>query len=86
MSSGCSRIRLTANGRIRPCLFSDVEVSLWSLLRDGASDEEIKESIKLAVAMKPAGNAYRDRPFDPTDDEWSRKAASNAAVMRRIGG
>ena len=82
----CSRIRLTANGRIRPCLFSDVEVSLGGLLRDGASDEEIKESIKLAVAMKPAGNAYRDRPFDPTDDEWSRKAASNAAVMRRIGG
>ena len=83
----CSRIRLTANGRIRPCLFSDVEVSLWNLLRDEASDDEIKESIKLAVAMKPAGNAYRDRPFDPGSDcELLRQALPNEAVMRRIGG
>jgi cyclic pyranopterin phosphate synthase len=82
----CSRIRLTANGRIRPCLFSDVEVSLWSLLRDGASDEEIKESIKLAAAVKPAGNAYRDKPFDSSSGEFSRPAVPSKAVMRRIGG
>lgn len=82
----CSRIRLTANGRIRPCLFSDVEVSLWNLLRDGASDEEIKESIKFAVAMKPAGNAYRDKPFDASGREFLRQAAPSKAVMRRIGG
>ena len=36
----CSRIRLTANGRIRPCLFSDVEVSIGNLLRDGAIHRE----------------------------------------------
>lgn len=82
----CSRIRLTANGRIRPCLFSDVEVSLGGLLRDGASDEEIKESIKLAAALKPAGNAYRDKPFDASSGESLRQAAPSEAVMRRIGG
>lgn len=82
----CSRIRLTADGRIRPCLFSDVEVPLWNLLRDEASDEEIKESIKLAAAVKPAGNVWREKPFDASGGGSLRQAAPSAAVMRRIGG
>ena len=37
----CSRTRLTADGQIRNCLFADQEADLRSLLRSGASDDEI---------------------------------------------
>ncbi len=39
--ANCSRTRLTADGQIRNCLFADQEADLRSLLRSGASDDEI---------------------------------------------
>jgi cyclic pyranopterin phosphate synthase len=49
----CNRLRLTADGKLRPCLLSDYEVDLKSALRRGASSEELKELIRQAVAAKP---------------------------------
>ncbi len=49
----CNRLRLTPDGRIRPCLLSDFEIDLKSALRSGATDEEIAEIIKEAVRLKP---------------------------------
>ncbi len=49
----CNRLRLTPDGRIRPCLLSDFEVDLKSAIRSGATDEEIAEIIKEAVRLKP---------------------------------
>jgi cyclic pyranopterin phosphate synthase len=49
----CNRIRLTSNGMIRPCLFSEVEYDVKSLLRSGKNDEEIKEFIVNVVKVKP---------------------------------
>jgi len=49
----CNRLRLTPDGRIRPCLLSDFEVDLKSAIRSGATDEEIAEIIKEAVHLKP---------------------------------
>lgn len=49
----CNRIRLTANGMIRPCLFSDVEYDVKSLIRSGKSDDEIREFIRGVVKVKP---------------------------------
>ncbi len=49
----CNRIRLTSNGMIRPCLFSDVEYDVKSLIRSGKSDEEIREFIRGVVKVKP---------------------------------
>jgi GTP 3',8-cyclase len=51
--SECNRIRLTANGMIRPCLFSDTEYDVKALLRGGKSDEEIKAFVKEVVRVKP---------------------------------
>jgi cyclic pyranopterin phosphate synthase len=51
--SECNRIRLTSNGRIRPCLFSDVGYNVKKLLREGKSDEEIKSFIIGIVKVKP---------------------------------
>lgn len=52
----CSRLRLTADGKLRPCLFSNREIDLRSALKNGASDEEIKKIIGEAVLRKPAGH------------------------------
>ncbi len=51
--SECNRIRLTSNGMLRPCLFSDVEYDIKKLIRDGRNDEDIKAFIREVVKVKP---------------------------------
>jgi GTP 3',8-cyclase len=48
----CNRIRLTADGRLRTCLFSLNETDLRGPLRDGADDEELEQLIREAVWRK----------------------------------
>jgi cyclic pyranopterin phosphate synthase len=48
----CSRIRLTADGQIRTCLFSTVEYSLREVIRDGASRQETIDFIESVVMKK----------------------------------
>jgi cyclic pyranopterin phosphate synthase len=50
--SDCNRIRLTADGRLRTCLFSLRETDLRGPLREGASDSELEELIRRAVWRK----------------------------------
>ncbi len=50
---GCNRLRLTANGKMRPCLMSDEEIDLRHKLRAGASIEELSQLIRQAAAAKP---------------------------------
>ncbi len=52
----CNRLRLTADGKIRTCLFSIQEHDLKSLLRGGASDPEIAELLRSIVWQKEAGH------------------------------
>jgi cyclic pyranopterin phosphate synthase len=72
----CNRIRLTATGKMRPCLFSGVEVDLKTPLRTGVSQEELGRLIGCAVAAKPGGHGLRAR-----DQRLAR-----CASMSRIGG
>lgn len=51
--SECNRIRLTADGYLRPCLFSEKEIDLKTAMRNGATDEEIERLIRLAIEVKP---------------------------------
>ncbi len=53
--SDCDRIRLTADGKIVPCMFSRDEYDVKSLLRSGATDEEIASFIRDAFYQKFAG-------------------------------
>jgi len=53
----CDRIRLTADGQLRSCLFSLEDHDLRALLRSGASDEELSEAIEGCVRGKWAGHA-----------------------------
>ena len=48
----CNRIRLTADGKLRTCLFSIHETDLRAELRGGASDEELEQTIRAAVWRK----------------------------------
>jgi cyclic pyranopterin phosphate synthase len=50
----CSRVRLTSDGKIRTCLFSQVEHDLYGRLRGGASDSELREYISNTVQGKEA--------------------------------
>jgi cyclic pyranopterin phosphate synthase len=52
----CDRIRLTADGQLRSCLFSVDEFDLRALLRGGASDREVAEAVQRCVAGKLAGH------------------------------
>jgi molybdenum cofactor biosynthesis protein A len=49
---GCNRLRLTADGQLKVCLFSNGERSLRDLLRGGASEEELERAIRDALAQK----------------------------------
>lgn len=49
----CNRLRLTADGQLRPCLMADGEVDLRTPLRTGSSDEDIREIFEHVVAHKP---------------------------------
>jgi cyclic pyranopterin phosphate synthase len=50
----CSRVRLTSDGKIRTCLFSQVEHDLYGRLRTGASDAELAAYIVHTIAGKEA--------------------------------
>ena len=52
----CDRIRLTADGQFRNCLFATKEFDLRGLLRSGASDDEVADLVERAVAAKWAGH------------------------------
>jgi cyclic pyranopterin phosphate synthase len=48
----CNRIRITANGHLRPCLFSEREIDLLTPMRNGISDEELEFLIEQGVKSK----------------------------------
>lgn len=61
--SSCNRIRLTADGQFRTCLFSLRETDLRALLRNGAPDSEIAEAIRGAVWGKEDGHHINQPDF-----------------------
>jgi cyclic pyranopterin phosphate synthase len=71
----CNRIRLTAEGQMRTCLFSMNETDLRSPLRAGASDEELEQIVRDAVWRKELKHHVNDPGF-----------VQPARTMSRIGG
>jgi cyclic pyranopterin phosphate synthase len=67
----CDRVRLTADGQIRNCLFARSENDLRSPLRAGASDEEIAAQWRAAVAAKLPGHGINDPSFLQPDRPMS---------------
>ncbi|MGI9036004.1 MAG: GTP 3',8-cyclase MoaA [Pyrinomonadaceae bacterium] len=67
----CSRIRLTADGQIRACLFSTAEYNLRDVLRGGATRAEIIEFIKSAALKKEPRHFINDEKFAPASRSMS---------------
>lgn len=73
--STCNRIRMTADGMFRTCLFSHVETDLRTPLRNGCSDEELAQILLNAVKKKEFKHHINDSSFKRT-----------ARTMSQIGG
>ena len=71
----CNRIRLTADGKLRSCLFDKRELDLKQALDTGASDEQVLELLREAILAKPDQHHM--------DEGWG---ADNARKMVQIGG
>src|SRR5215210_6763023 len=61
--SSCDRIRLTADGQLRTCLFSRREWDFKTPLRDGATDEELVQLMRFAVRHKELKHRINDEGF-----------------------
>ena len=57
----CNRLRLTSNGKLRPCLLDNVEINLKEALRNQASTEELIQLIQQAVAIKKERHHLNDK-------------------------
>ncbi|HEY7197751.1 MAG TPA: GTP 3',8-cyclase MoaA [Gaiellaceae bacterium] len=61
--STCDRIRLTADGKLRTCLFSRREWNMLEPLREGATDDEVAALLRHAVAHKELKHAINEPGF-----------------------
>jgi cyclic pyranopterin phosphate synthase len=61
--SDCNRVRLTADGKLRTCLFSHRETDLRELMREGASDDELEQVVRDAVWKKELKHSIGEQGF-----------------------
>lgn len=59
----CNRLRLTAEGQVRNCLFSTVEWDARRLLRTGGSEQDVRTLVRECVAAKAAAHGIGERDF-----------------------
>jgi len=59
----CNRLRLTAEGQVRACLFALEETDLRGPMRDGASDEELEALVRTTVWRKWSGHRINHADF-----------------------
>lgn len=77
----CNRIRLTSEGKLRPCLFSNIEVDIKQAIRNAKTDDKIigskiiRNNIEKAISIKPEGHKLNEK--------FSNR---NSFKMSKIGG
>ena len=67
----CNRLRLTANGQLRPCLLSDKQLDIRGPLRNGCSDDELKAVFFRAVRYKHESHHFAPGSSSGVDDPMS---------------
>ena len=67
----CDRLRLTADGQLRSCLFARTETDLRTLVRDGADDAALEAAFRSCLAGKKAGHDIDDPAFLQPDRPMS---------------
>jgi cyclic pyranopterin phosphate synthase len=63
----CNRFRMTADGKLRNCLFSHEETDVRSILREGGSDAEIADAMIASIAAKKEGHEINTAKFVQPD-------------------
>jgi len=61
--SQCNRMRITADGKIRNCLFSLEETDIRGILRDGGTDDQLRQAIRDSVRVKKEGHEINTARF-----------------------
>ena len=87
--ASCNRLRLTADGKLKTCLYYDEVLDLRELLRNGAADAVIENRIVEAVYDKPDRHRFQEANkgmSEPTGDGSEQKYARNHKKMVQIGG
>ena len=87
--ASCNRLRLTADGKLKTCLYYDEVLDLRELLRNGATDAVIEKRIVEAVYDKPDRHRFQEankEMSEPTGDGSEQKYARNHKKMVQIGG
>ena len=74
--AGCNRLRLTANGALVPCLSDNFEYDLKTPLRAGATDAELLDHVRAALANKPLQSDFEGRV----------QRGGSLRIMAQIGG
>jgi cyclic pyranopterin phosphate synthase len=59
----CSRVRLTSDGKIRTCLFSQSEYDLFGMIQRGSTDDDLREFIEATMQMKEARHHIGEEGF-----------------------
>src|SRR5439155_6923232 len=75
----CNKLRLTCDGKLRPCLGSYLEFDIMKPLRAGASDEELKKFFLDVVDRKPQQHDFRNN-YQPN----RKMIAIGGRVMKRL--
>jgi cyclic pyranopterin phosphate synthase len=73
----CNRIRLTVDGKLKSCLFSEEEIDIKEHLRAGAAMDELVDIFRRVVVRKPDGHHLNQK---------KNRCASAQPMMRAIGG
>ena len=72
----CSRVRLTSDGKIRTCLFSQFEHDLYGRMRAGAGDDELRAYISKPCSRKKRAIISANPAFSSLPGRWCTSADS----------
>jgi len=81
---GCTRARLTADGKLVMCLFADQSHDLKKLMRSGASDEDLLEAIRSAWAART--NRYSEERLEAMNSGGYEPGSRRKIEMISLGG
>lgn len=60
----CNRIRITSIGGMKPCLYYQETDNIRKILRDGSSDEQIKQRLQTIIYEKPQAHKFAEKPSE----------------------
>ena len=85
-AAACDRVRLTADGQLRNCLFARREVDLRGPMRAGATDEELADLVIAEMWGKKSGSRHRATPASSSPTARCQRSVAELGRARRVPG